>query len=95
LDLLESDPQSRDQILSLLPRYHEASKEESNEILRAAVQCLSDESGAVRVQASITLSAIANSSAIPYLQNAIATEQDDAVRSQMRESLEKLQKQHR
>ncbi len=96
LDLLGIDPDSRDQVLSLLPQYHHPSKEESDEILKATARCLTDNSGAVRIQASITLRTLANPSAVPYLQNAIAIEQDDVVRSQMQDSLEHLQgNQHR
>jgi HEAT repeat protein len=91
LDMLRTDPDSRDQILSLLPRYRPSSKEESDEVLEATARCLSDESGAVRIQASITLSTLANPVAIRYLQSAIAVEQDDVVRSQMQVSLERLQ----
>jgi HEAT repeat protein len=91
LDMLSSDPGSRQQIVSLLPQFPHPSKEESDEILEAITKCLSDESGVVRIQASDALKALANPSAIPSLQNAIATEQDDVVRSSMESALEALQ----
>ncbi|HEY6763157.1 MAG TPA: HEAT repeat domain-containing protein [Candidatus Sulfotelmatobacter sp.] len=95
LDLLSTDPDSRDQVLSLLPQYRYPSKEESDEILEATTNCLTDESGAVRIQASYTLRTLGNPSAIPYLQSAIAAERGDVVRSQMQASLESLEgKQH-
>ncbi len=95
LDILSSDPGSREQILSLLPQYSHPSKEESDEILAATIKCLTDESGAVRIQAGMALDALGNLSAIPYLENAIAREQDEVVRSQMQASLKELQKQQR
>jgi len=95
LDLLSTDPDSRDQVLSLLPQYRSPSKEESDEILEATTRCLTDESAAVRIQAGYTLRTLANPLAIPYLQSAIAAEHDEVVRSQMQASLESLQgKQH-
>ena len=91
LDLLITDPDSRDQVLSLLPQYRGPSKEESDEILEATARCLTDESAGVRIQASYTLRTLANPSAIPYLQGAIAAEHDEAVLSQMERSLDQLQ----
>jgi HEAT repeat protein len=91
LDLLSTDPDSRDQVLSLLPQYQSPSKEESDEILEATTKCLTDESAAVRIQASYTLGTLANPAAIPGLQSAIAGEHDEVVRSQMQASLESLQ----
>jgi len=90
LDLLRDDPDSRGQVLSLLPQYRDASKEESDEILEATTRCLADQSAAVRIQASITLGTLANPSAIGDLQRAIATEGDEVVRSQMQRSLQQL-----
>lgn len=95
LDLLHTDPDSRSQVLSLLPQYRSPSNEESEEILDATTSCLTDESGAVRIQASFTLSTLANPSAIPYLQSAIAAERDDTVRAQMQDSLKLLQENQR
>jgi HEAT repeat protein len=95
LELLNTDPDSRAQVLSLLPQFRSPSIEESEKILEAAARCLTDESAAVRIQASYTLSTLGGPSAILYLQNAIASEQEDVVRSQMQDSLRRLQdKQH-
>lgn len=91
LDLLGGDPGSREQILSLLPQYPHPSIQESDEILEAITKCLTDESAAVRIQASEALRTLANASAIPFLQNAIATEQNDVVRLQMESALKTLQ----
>jgi HEAT repeat protein len=90
LDLLRSDPDSRGQVLSLLPQYQNPSKEEADEIVEVTAKCLDDESAAVRIQASITLGTLANPSAIGDLQRAIAAEGDDIVRSQMQRSLQQL-----
>ena len=91
LELLNANPDSRDQVLSLLGQYRHLSKGESDGIMEAAIRHLSDESGSVRIQASITLAELANPSAISYLQSAIANEPDDAVRSQMQHSLDLLE----
>ena len=85
------NPDFRDQVLSLLGQYRHLSKGESDGIMEAAIRHLSDESGSVRIQASITLAELANPSAISYLQSAIANEPDDAVRSQMQHSLDLLE----
>lgn len=90
LDLLGSDPGSREQILSLLPQYPHPSKQESGEILEATTKCLNDESAAVRIQASEALKTLANPLAIPLLQNAIPSERDEVVRSQMQATLDGL-----
>lgn len=92
LELLRSDPGSREQILSLLPQYSHPSNDELEDILAATLECLTDESGAVRIQAGMALAALGKPSAIPYLQSAIAREQDEVVRSQMQASLDQLVK---
>ncbi|HZW92393.1 MAG TPA: HEAT repeat domain-containing protein [Candidatus Eremiobacteraceae bacterium] len=91
LDLLSTDPDSRAQVVSLLPQYLGPSKEESNEVLEATAKCLTDESPGVRIQAAYTLRTLANPSAIPLLRSAIAAEPDDDVRSQMQYSLGHLE----
>jgi HEAT repeat protein len=90
INLLAEDPDSRNQVLSALPRYREPSREESEEELRVVVKCLADKSAAVRAQASISLANLASPSAVMPLQEAIAAEQDDVVRSEMQKSLELL-----
>lgn len=91
LDILDTDPNSRVQALSMLSQYHHLSKEESDQVLQATATCLTDESGAVRLEASEALRWLANSSASPFLQSAIETEKDDVVRSAMEATLQSLQ----
>jgi HEAT repeat protein len=95
LDLLNSDPGSREQVLSLLPQFKHIPKEDSDEVLQAVTKSLGDESGAVRMQAGMSLARLANPSAVPYLENAVAREQDDVVRSELQVSLEQLLKKTR
>jgi HEAT repeat protein len=92
--MLSADADSRIQALSLLPRYRALSNVQSREILESVVRCLGDETPAVRIAASAALSEVAKQSAIPYLENAMASEHDDAVRLQMRAKLESLRQKH-
>lgn len=92
LDVLNTDPDSRTQALSMLPRYRDLSREQSGEMTEVAVRYLNDESGSTRTQASATLAELADPSAIPYLENAISNESDDAVRAEMQQNLESLRR---
>jgi HEAT repeat protein len=94
LEMLSADADSRIQALSLLPRYRALSNVQSREILESVVRCLVDETPAVRIAASAALSEVAKQSAIPYLENAMASEHDDAVRLQIRAKLESLRQKH-
>ncbi|HEY6770656.1 MAG TPA: HEAT repeat domain-containing protein [Candidatus Sulfotelmatobacter sp.] len=92
LGLLSSDPDSRQQILSLLPQYPHPSRGESEKIQETATRYLTDDSAMVRMQAGMTLAILGDPLAIPDLENAAAREQDDEIRSQLESSLEQLRK---
>jgi HEAT repeat protein len=87
----DADPGSRIQALSLVQRYDHLSADDFRKSLDLIVKALTDQTTAVRIYASLALGTFGDASAIPPLQNAIANEQDDGVRSQMQESLELLQ----
>jgi HEAT repeat protein len=92
LHLISTDPDSRQQVLSLLPQYPNPSKKEAGEILATTIKCLTDDSAAVRMQAGDTLVTLRDPAAIPDLENGIAREQDRDVRSQLETNLEQLRK---
>jgi HEAT repeat protein len=93
LNMLESDtdPDSLTQALSLIPSFHVA-HQDSERVLRPVADALADKTPAVRLQASVALGLLGNAAAIPALENALAEEQDDAVRLQMKSDLQKLRK---
>jgi|HubBroStandDraft_2_1064218.scaffolds.fasta_scaffold29134_2 HEAT repeat protein len=84
LDILSADPDSRPEMLSLLPRFRH---QEAQDLVEAAAACLTDSSAATRLQAGITLATLGSPSGIPYLQGAADSEQDEAVRVQMQSNL--------
>jgi HEAT repeat protein len=94
LGILESgaDPDSQSQALSLLPEFHRASNEDSQRIFDLVVKGLAEQTPAVRIEASITLGRLRNTSAIPYIESAMGNEKDEAVRSQMQAAIEALQR---
>jgi len=93
LDMLQSagDPDTQIQALSLLPRFQNASKQQSQKILDAIVKNLADPAPAVRINASIVLARIGDPLGIPYLQTALASEREEVVRLQMEADLKRLQ----
>lgn len=86
----KADPDSRVQALSLLPRFQNASVAYSRKISSLILVTLADRTPAVRIAASNALSTLGSTSAIPYLQRAIASERDEVVRSSMQTDLKKL-----
>jgi HEAT repeat protein len=87
----ESDSDSRLQALSLLPRFRNVTKEESQRIIDLTVKALGDQTPAVRMDASSALAALGDASVIPYLERAVASEQDEVVHSQMQANIRALQ----
>jgi HEAT repeat protein len=83
-----ADPDSSVQALYLLPRFQQVSEDY---LLKAILDALVSGTPAVRIAASNALGTVGNPSAIPFLQNAITKEQDEAVRFQMRTDLHKLE----
>jgi len=89
----EDDPDSRIQALSLVPDFHHLSEENSQKIFDLVVGALADQAPGVRMNASYTLGRLGNVAAIPYLQEALAKEQDDGCLLQMPMDLQRLWKQ--
>jgi len=94
VEILQSqpDPDSLREAASLLRRFRDLSEEESQTIFHAAVGALAAPGPSLRLAAAITLGEIGNTSAIPYLQRAVAKEQSEVVRSQMLADLQKLKR---
>ena len=90
----DADFDSRMLGLSLLGRFHHISDEDSKSMCAAAVQALTDPTPAVRISASTALVALGNPAAIPALERAVDSETDEAVKSQMKSNLERLQQDH-
>lgn len=76
--------------LSLLPRFEELSKANSQQIIAATVGVLADPLPDVRIDASQTLLRLAAVTAIPALEDAITKETEDTVRSRMQIDLQRL-----
>ena len=96
VDLLESqregDSNYRAEALSLLPSFKRGSTADSQKVLLAVYANLTNPAPDVRLSASDVLSRLGDARAIPHLQNAIAAEHDDEVRSQLTNALQRLQK---
>jgi HEAT repeat protein len=76
--------------LELLSRFQDLTAEQSQKILQLTLNCLADTEPTVRIAAGQTLASFGNGSAIPHLEGAIAREQDEGVRSVLKEQLKKL-----
>jgi HEAT repeat protein len=92
-DVLESRTAfgTRTLALSLLPRFKKVSDADSQRIIAATVSALADPMPDVRIAASHTISSLAATIAIPSLEDAIAKETEDTVRSRMQVDLQRLQ----
>lgn len=87
----DEDAETRIQALSLIPSLRNASTHPSASLALIA-KALADQSPGVRLAASSTLGTIGDASAIPYLQKALATEQNEGCALEMRMDLQQLQK---
>jgi HEAT repeat protein len=85
-----TDSGSRVLALSLLPRFRHPTAADSERVFDASVKALSDPQAEVRVAAGDTLRRLGKPSGVSSLQQAIAREQDDVVRSKLRLDLEEL-----
>jgi len=94
LDILRSDgdPDARIAALSIVPTWQHLSEDDSRMILDLVVRAMGDQASGVRMTASSTLGRLGNVSAIPFLQTALAKEQNDACRLEMGMDLQRLQK---
>lgn len=81
----------RQSALELLTRFQDLTPEESRKVFEVVTDRLDDPEPSVRIAASQALVQLANIAAIPYLQGAIAKEQDEGIRSLLEKDLNKLQ----
>jgi hypothetical protein len=81
----------RDSALELLPRFRNLTADESKKIFELVVDRLHDPEPTVRMAASQSLASLGNAAAIPYLEDAIAREQEEGTRSVFEANLKKLQ----
>jgi len=77
--------------LGLLPQFGDLTSEESSKVFQIVVGRLNDPEPTVRMAAGQSLAALHSAAAIPYLETAIAKEQEEAVRSVLERQLRKLQ----
>ncbi len=96
LDLLETQSSdiSSDLMgaLSLVPQFKNVTVSESQEFLTAVLRNLENAESSVRMSAGNALAELRDSSAIPYLQNAITAESDEVVRESLENALQRLQR---
>jgi HEAT repeat protein len=85
-------PDSRQTAAWIVPQLRDLSAEDSARVLQAALRALTANAPQVRSAASHALSTLKDSSVIPHLRAALASEQDQGVRSQMQTDLDKLEK---
>lgn len=77
--------------LELLPRFRNMTADESKTIFQLMVDRLDDLELTVRMEAGQSLATLGNTAAIPYLESAIAGEQEGSVRSALELDLQTLQ----
>jgi HEAT repeat protein len=92
LDVLQSKTAfgTRALALSLLPRFRQVPEADSQRMIAAAISALADPMPDVRIAASDTISALGATTAIPSLEDAIAKETEDTVRSRMQVDVQRL-----
>ena len=97
VDSLESraDPDLLLEALSVLSQFHDAPPEQSQRIFQLVVKALAMSEPALRLAASHALDEMGKRAAIPYLQSAIAREQDETLRWAMQADLQHLQEKER
>jgi HEAT repeat protein len=78
--------------LSLVPQFKNVTVSESQELLTAVLRNLENAESSVRMSAGNALAELRDSSAIPYLQNAITAESDEVVRESLENALQRLQR---
>jgi len=92
LDVLQSKDGVGVRVLALsqLSRFRHASENDSQRIVSATLKALADPAPEIRIAATDTLSSLQSARAIPALENALAKERDDTVRSHIETTLELL-----
>jgi HEAT repeat protein len=83
----------RQMALSILPRFQSLASAESKMVFNLVLQRLEDSEPAVQMEASVALASLGNTAAIPYLEAAIAREQEEGTSSVFEFNLKKLQAQ--
>ncbi len=81
----------RQAALSILPRFQNLTQAESQKVFDLALERLADPEPTVQMEASAALASLGNIAAIPYLEAAIAREQEEGTRSVFEFNLKKLQ----
>lgn len=76
--------------LELLVRFRKLTSEESQTVFESVLNALNDPEAIVRMEASSALAALGDRGAIPYLEAAIAREEDEVIRSLLKTNLQKL-----
>lgn len=77
--------------LELIYQFQGLTPDESRTVLKLVGECLRDAEPVVRMAASQALTGLGDPAAVPYLESAIAKEQDENVRSVFEKDLKKLQ----
>jgi|SRR5579863_5484822 len=77
--------------LELLARFKGLTVEESQKVLKVVASRLEDPEPVVRMASSQSLAALGDAAAVPYLESALAREQDENIRSVFEKDLKKLQ----
>ena len=77
--------------LELLPRFRMLTPQESQTVFQLVLDRLNDSEAMVRMEASRSLATLGNQDAIPYLDAAIAMEQDENIRSVLETNRKDLQ----
>ncbi len=96
MELMETqDDQAKIDALGVLPRFQHLSKEEFEKLGQLTQSSLTAQTPALRIAAAHALSNMKDIAAIPALENAIANEQDGAVRSAMQSDLKTLQRENK
>jgi len=95
LEVLQSNADSGLRVLALsrISSFHKVSPDDSQRIVTATLKALAEETPAIRIAASKALSGFPPAISVPSLKNAIAIEQDETVKMQMRSSLQHLREQ--
>jgi|ERR1700693_3570070 HEAT repeat protein len=96
LDVLQTAGDGyRAEAASLLPRFHNPSAEESEEVFVTLVRALHASGVSVRLEAGRSLADLGDRRAIPELHDAVASEQDQGIRQQLEQDLKLLQEKMR
>ena len=77
--------------LELISRFQDFTSDESRKVLKLVAARLRDPEPVVRMAASQALAGLGDPTAVPYLESAVANEQDENIRSLLEKDLKRLQ----